>query len=647
VANVHRHLLAQLPNFIVRVQQKQMMTAALRLFTSEQVGLVEAPTGTGKSLGYLLPGLATAQLDKRTLVVSTATASLQDQLAKDIPTLSDAFVACGGQPIRMAVAKGRERHVCPLRLDDATGTQDMFNGQEDAGLNQAAKLFESKVWNGLRDTAPVNFTAEQWRRINNTSTTCTGKRCHLYEDCPYYKTQEAIREAHVVITNHDYLLTCLAHTPSSPLSQEGTIYVFDEAHHLGTKLLSVFSRRLDFGAFPVDLLTSILSSCAEHRRSVEIAAELTQEKWRDAERLIEDILGLKGIHRFPMGMLSAEVKDVLQALLKAVNMLHGHLEKAKESLRRMKSTAPKSRSTIIDLADINLSQLIGEIAQFSMCLSDLCAESEIARWIAKGAGPTICCSPFDASSMARRHLWPVVKSALLTSATLTSMGSFSQSLRELGLSSETPTLKLTSPFDYTKARVVVPKLVPDGTDKSHGRLVRAFVAEKGVRANAHAGVLVYFTSKRLMHECYDYLTAEEKELVLLQGAWQPSAMIAEHRRRIDAGRRSIVFGMDSLGEGVDLPGHYCTLVLVSRLPFPSPDDPVVATHAEYLAAKGLDFFQLLTLPKASLKLAQVCGRLMRREGDWGDIVVLDRRIVSKRYGPRMLKGTEFKTVHAG
>lgn len=203
-----------------------------------------------------------------------------------------------------------------------------------------------------------------------------------------------------------------------------------------------------------------------------------------------------------------------------------------------------------------------------------------------------------------------------------------------------------SPFDYTKARIVVPRLVPDGTDRTHGRLVRAFVAEKGVRAREHAGVLVYFTSKRLMQDCYDYLTPEERELVLLQGEWQPSALIAEHRRRVDEGRRSVVFGMDSIGEGVDLPGRYCTLVLISRLPFPSPDDPVVATHAEHLAAKGLDSFQLLTLPKAGLKFAQVCGRLMRREGDSGDVVVLDRRIVSKRYGSRMLKGTEFKSIQA-
>jgi ATP-dependent DNA helicase DinG len=168
--------------------------------------------------------------------------------------------------------------------------------------------------------------------------------------------------------------------------------------------------------------------------------------------------------------------------------------------------------------------------------------------------------------------------------------------------------------------------------------------DKAMRAMEHVGVLVYFTSRRLMMDVFDAIAPDERTSVLLQGQWQPSALLVEHRRRIDAGLRSIIFGLDSMGEGVDLPGAYCTRVVITRLPFPSPDDPVIATHGEHLTEKGLDAFGLLTLPKAGLKLAQVCGRLMRREGDSGDILVLDRRLVSKRYGRRMLKSTQFTEV---
>lgn len=146
-----------------------------------------------------------------------------------------------------------------------------------------------------------------------------------------------------------------------------------------------------------------------------------------------------------------------------------------------------------------------------------------------------------------------------------------------------------------------------------------------------------------MNECYEALTPVQKSQILLQGHLQPSALLDEHRKRIDRGMRSVIFGLDSIGEGVDLPGNYCTLVVITKLPFPTPDDPVMATHSEVLEEKGLNPFVILTLPKAGLKLAQLCGRLVRREGDHGEIAVLDRRLISKRYGQQLLNGTAYKS----
>jgi len=648
VARVHAALKKRLPGFVVRSQQQAMMNRALGLFGRSQTGLIEAPTGTGKSLGYLLPGLASALVDDRLLVIATATASLQDQLAKDIPLLSDAFVACGMPPIRMAVAKGRERHVCPLRLQDATSVKDMFEGEDDAVLDMISDRFAGKRWNGLRDTLPVPVSVLQWKRINNTANTCAGKRCALYEECPYYLTQEAIRQAHVVITNHDYLLSCLAHIPSSPLAAEGTMYVFDEAHHLPPKMLSTFARRLDLGSFPDELLSSVLPLCAEHRRTIELSAASAKARWDESSAMLTAALGSKGMCRFPLGKPPEAIAEVLAELLKEVSGLKSGLDNAKDSFRtnRSMSSKPRAQNALLDIGDMKFGQLIGEIEAARSCLSDFSSDAEIARWVTRGLGPVLCCSPFDSAGIAKRHVWPVVKTAVLTSATLTTLGSFNATLRNLGLPQETSVLRLSSPFDYTQSRVVVPRLAPDGTAKAHARLVKAYVAEKGVRAAGHVGVLVYFTSRKLMNECYEYLPEHERSMVLLQGQWQPSAMIAEHRRRIDDGAKSIIFGLDTLGEGIDLPGRYCSLVLISRLPFPSPDDPVIATHAEFLSAKGLDPFRMLTLPKAGLKFAQVCGRLVRREGDGGDIVVLDQRIVTKRYGMSLLRGTEFTTIHS-
>lgn len=649
VAKLHRSLERLLPKFVQRSQQKTMMSRSLKLFDQSMVGLIEAPTGTGKSLGYLLPGLATARLEQRLLVVSTATASLQDQLALDIPLLSRAFEDCGERPIQWAVAKGRERHVCPVRLDEATSVKDMFNGEEDQALDQVSDAFSGGDWNGLRDSLPVSLTSAQWNRINNTSPTCIGKRCALYDDCPYYRTQERIRQADVVITNHDYLLTSLANIPGSPLAAENTIYVFDEAHHLPAKLLSAFARRLDLNGIPEDLLTSVLPLCAEHRRSVEIASEACREQFGHARTALQPLLVQRSMLRFKLGRLPTEVLDLLSNLQGSVEGLLDSLEKAKDSLKAMKSMKGKGprRTAVIDIGEMKLGQLIGEVSKAKASLVEICGDEDLARWVTQTQGGIqLCSSPFEASTKARRYLWPVAKCALLTSATLTALGDFRPTLFELGLPKDTLTLKLTTPFDYSHAKLLVPRMAVEGTDKLHGRLSRPFVAEKAVRATEHQGVLVYFTSKRQMIDCYDYLSNGEQELVLMQGKLQPSALLAEHRRRIDAGQRSVIFGMDSLGEGVDLPGLYCTRVLIARLPFPSPDDPVIATHAEFLTQRGHDPFQLLTLPKAGLKFAQVCGRLIRREGDSGDVLVLDRRIVSKRYGKRMVRGTEFQDAQA-
>ena len=175
-------------------------------------------------------------------------------------------------------------------------------------------------------------------------------------------------------------------------------------------------------------------------------------------------------------------------------------------------------------------------------------------------------------------------------------------------------------------------------------MVCAFVRQAAFGKTDRLGVLMYFTSKSSMNRVYEYLTLEEKSAVLLQGEMHPTAMVAIHRERIAAGKKSVLFGLDSLAEGLDLPGENCTRVIIDKLPFPSMDDPIMATHAEHLKKKGLEPFNMLTLPKTGLKFAQVVGRLIRSEGDYGDIIVLDRRLVSKRYGAKLLASTPFRQI---
>jgi ATP-dependent DNA helicase DinG len=148
----------------------------------------------------------------------------------------------------------------------------------------------------------------------------------------------------------------------------------------------------------------------------------------------------------------------------------------------------------------------------------------------------------------------------------------------------------------------------------------------------------------MMQDCYAALEPQVRKNVLLQGDLQTSAIIAEHCSRIDAGDRSVIFGLDSFGEGIDLPGKYLTRVVITRLPFAHMDDPITATHGEHLKEKGLNAFTMILLPKAGQKLAQICGRLMRREDDHGDVLVLDKRLITKRYGQQLVNGTSFSEI---
>lgn len=648
VAQAYRALQKNMGTFVVREQQKAMMTRVLAQLTRNTMGIIQAPTGTGKTMGYVIPGVATAVTEDKQLVISTATASLQDQLAsKDMPMAIKAFSDAGVEGLSYVVIKGRERHVCPAKLH-ALGTSDMFDAEGTDAINTISEAWAGGQWNGQRDSLPGHMRVPQpiWMKVANTSASCSGQACPQFEECPYYEAQAQMKTARIIITNHDYLLATLSSNPNSPLAKgEKNIYVFDEGHHLSDKLLSAFARKLDFSTFWDDDFKAVMTLAPTHSTQIDFAAERARGMWKVCADAIMTMLGDGMIHRFTLGEAPPQFTQLLNDLKGTLSRLQDCLTEAKDAI---KSSSAKGvgKAGLTAIADSRINQLTSDINDAMECIEEFTGEEEMARWLSRGRNSIeLSCSPFDGASKARAHLWPVVKTGVIASATITTFGKFDSIIRELGLPSNTPTLMLTSPFDYSRAQLVVPKYAVEATDRAHSRMVRGFVTE-AMKHNEHQGVLVYFTSKKLMTECIEALSLADRALVLAQGQWQPWSLIEEHKKRIDAGQRSVIFGLDSIGEGVDLPGAYCTQVIVTRLPFPSPDDPVLATHAEFLKDQGKEPFSLLTLPKAALKLAQITGRLIRREGDWGEIVVLDKRLTSKAYGNRLVKSTPFARVQA-
>lgn len=650
IAKAYAALPIVLPGFKPREQQKMMIKRASAIFNKETVGLVEAPTGTGKSFGYLIPGIISAALTDKVLIISTAAASLQDQLAhKDIPAAIKAIESVSHEGtrisgVRVVVAKGRERYVCPVELDVAERKcgglfSEEATKQTDEMVMRLHKRFESGEWDGVRDSLDENVPASLWRTITYNASSCPGRSCSEYEACPYYKVQEALKTATIIVTNHDYLLTCLARLPKSQLANSKAIYVFDEGHHLGDKLISCFARSLNFEKYWREEIEHVIAIAGADASMLTLANEDVRSLWNACSQAVGTMLGHERLHRFRLGYPPSQLMDLFQLLKVKIANLRTMITDSRDRLRRMESS--QRQSGMLSITEIRYGKLLAEIDQALETVEDFTSDTKSARWIERGHHSLeIRCSPFDPAEKARMHLWPIIKTCLITSGTIAPLGKFEPTLFSLGLPATTPVLKLDSPFDFeNQAKIYVPKLALDGNDPKHGRRVSAYLKDL---SKEHQGVLVYFTSRKLMNECYEALPAHLKDLVLLQGQWQPSRMLAEHRRRIDDGQRSIIFGLDSIGEGVDLPGLYCTQVIITKLPFPTQDDPVITTHGEYLKETGKDPFNLLTLPVAGRKLAQVCGRLMRRETDYGEIMVLDKRLETKRYGARLIAGTQFK-----
>ena len=624
-----------------RRQQRVMIANVAQAFSNKRISMIEAPTGTGKSASYLIPGIALAKLQKKKLVVSTATASLQDQLARsDLPRIAQACFDAGLGHVDFALAKGRERHLCVTKFNLISTQGALFTEEDELHeVNLIRTAWESNGWNGVRDSLEQNISTKTWSKFNNTKETCTGRGCADVDDCPYYLGLDALAEADVIITNHDYLLACLLNNPQSVLSQcEDNFYVFDEAHHLAEKCISVFKTELNLSDDELDDVLSAVELTGHDVGRIATYINTNKQHLKELELSAQDYCSKTMLHRFPYGVAEQSFLDLLLRYQHSLQQVFNLFEVAFESY--MERTGANSALTFFARMRLNMAKSVLRI-RLSSVDAFLNVDEDKARWICKRKDKlTLSSSPFDAARLARKHLWSQIKVCVLTSATF---GELNAARMRLGLSNATQTSKLDTPLDHTNSRMIVPQLALSGSNSKHSSMVAAYIKRDAFSGRAQ-GVLVYFTSRQQMIQVYESLDADSKAMTLLQGAMPPTQIISLHKERINGGQQSVIFGLDSFAEGVDLPGNYCALVIITKLPFPSPDNPVLATHCEILEREGRNPFNLLMLPIAAIKFAQICGRLIRREGDLGDIEILDDRIITKRYANRMLTATAYQKI---
>ncbi|WP_077393591.1 ATP-dependent DNA helicase DinG [Comamonas kerstersii] len=671
-------VVASIPGFRVREGQRKMAAQVAQTLAAAQLGkqedgapepqksiaVVQAGTGVGKSLAYSAPAIAMALMRGTRVLISTATVALQEQLVnKDLPALAQQMP----MPFKFALAKGRGRFVCKLKLErlassgeNSEEVDDLFaeeaaeqrrarpQAEKEARMQFYASMADALAageWNGDRDSLPNPPEAEAWSPVAAEGSSCTGKHCPVFNDCTYYERRKEMVAAQVIVANHDLLLSSLGARLLPDLND--SLLILDEAHHLPQTALSQFACEMDMSRLQwIDKLASRALRVGQLLDLDEIAdlagySSGLREHLTELARLVMEVYGeqLKGQKdswgparvRVPRGDLPA---PLLEPLAQVMHHASGFLDV-------LRAIAKGLKAEIKDKPDEaqRLSQLYAQVGE------DGTETVPNAKWftlevegdyiVVKGHA-----SPILPGATLRHHLWSQVRGAVLTSATLTSCGSFDFFLREAGLHNDAAvqTLEVASPFDYAAQGTLITHQT-----RTDPREAAAFTREMVERlmhdiSHVEAGALVLFTSREQMRLAVDALPSSMRNQVLVQTAMPRAVLLAEHRQRVEQGLPSIIFGMQSFGEGLDLPGALCESLFITKLPFAPPDDPVGEARAEWLRSSGRNPFNELVVPATAIRLAQWVGRAIRTEEDQAHVYCYDRRLVATSYGTQLLKG---------
>ena len=686
-----------LPGFRQRASQREMIAAIANAFSrtlrreegeeapkreGESIAVIEGPTGVGKSLAYLLAGGIMAQTRGKRLIVSSATVALQEQLVdRDLPFL----VEKSGLELTFALAKGRGRYLCPYKLYQLTQNNAQQNllcfeapevlwdskpkPEELNLLRDIADEFSARRFNGDRDAWPEKIDDAIWLKVTNDRHGCLKSACPNRPECPFYLARDVLETVDVVVANHDLLLADISMGGGVILpAPENSFYCIDEAHHLPKKALSRFAAehswniavwtleklpqltgkiaaltdKAELANLADEAATSLLDSLHEWQFHLAEEPSLSLGSSENDRRKHNEPTWLWEDGKIPEGLETTVSNTAIAArsLLKHVVGLNDALSAA----RREK----EQDGALLDRLTSEFGLFIARIEQISAVwdlLSTVPIEGEepLAKWITRRADDKndyiFNASPISSASHLANSLWRRAAGAVLTSATLQSLGSFNLILRQTGLLwlPETTTLALESPFNFdTQGELYIPPVHASPKDPDAHTAAIVEWLPKLVSPVEAIGTLVLFSSRKQMQDVALRLPDEYLPLLLVQGELPKAVLLQRHHQAIAEGKASIIFGLDSFAEGLDLPGTACVQVIIAKLPFAIPDNPIEKTQNRWIEQRGGNPFIEITVPEASIKLIQAVGRLIRTEQDYGRVTILDNRVKTQRYGQQLL-----------
>lgn len=678
-------LASSLPGYEYREEQVRMAFLVAEAFNEDKISVIEAGTGTGKSLAYLLPAALWAIRNKERVVISTNTINLQEQLTrKDIPFLQEH----AGIDFKAVLVKGRSNYLCKRKL--ATVRQEPSLFQDDATEELQALLdWSTKTVEGCRNDLSFIPRQETWEELCCEADQCTRAKCEHYNSCFFYDARRTASAADLLVVNHALLMADIAVRMEAGYESSAILppfkrLIFDEGHHLEdvatSHFGSQFSRqgimklisRLQHPKKPqrglLPQLSTVLSREIPEELEqlyMEVAAILEDRLLKERSRLVDGItkgmdaiataliahMNRSGEHRgditirlTPAVWQSPFWQEAGQRIRTLADQLSAYATALKECCRTCERlpepVLAKASSLLIDIKGIKgRLETIAEGLRFFVAQDETyCRWMEVAKG-SKGLSVKLCFAPLEVAESLKKAVFERISTVVITSATLAVGEKFDYLKKRTGIAAlpaeRVCELLLASPFDYARqAFVGIPSDLPEPTSSAFPPALEKCLMQALSITQGRAFVL--FTSYDLLGRIFNRLAPQLKAeglTPLRQGEASRHTLLNRFRRE----RNAVLFATDSFWEGVDVQGKALELVVIARLPFRVPTEPLLEARAEHIAEEGGDPFMEYTVPQAVIKFKQGFGRLIRSREDRGAALILDTRVLTKGYGRHFLR----------
>ncbi len=646
--------------FESRESQVAMLRAVAQSFNDSQTLVSEAGTGVGKSFAYLLPAISWAAKNHQRVVVSTATINLQHQLIeKDIPMVQKLL----GTKLKAVLAKGRNNYLCVNRLDEVLEEDSLF--REDDDTLKLVADWAGMTKSGERSDLSFFVPDALWRRINSDQDSCSHARCRARENCFLLKARREASQAGLIVANH-HLFFADASVRSQGMGYENTVIlpgftrvIFDEAHTIENAATSYFSRSLSRfslnkflnmllrrrGGKSFGLIPALRSFVGLELSDAESLIDATRSTMMDTEQAIFEFLGEQQNLRLHPAQAEGESR-LSPEFSRLTQELFGPLASLQAGVLALVDHIAQELKTLSD-EDLELPQ-VGDVRVMIRRLEDIASlcqdfrqyydQPDLVFWIDKNRVSTtgelyitLTSTPLDITQMMRDSVFEPYETIVLTSATMAVNNRFDFFERRVGLAGFDPIRGLfSSPFDYqNRVLLAIPTDAPEPSSLEYADYLIQVITQAIEISEGRA--LVLFTSYALLNRVYEGVRPALVSAGIpcyRQGDDDKTRLLRTFRDDV----ASVLFATDSFWEGVDTPGSSLELLILTRLPFRVPTDPVVKARAEAIESRGGSSFMEMSIPEAIMKFKQGFGRLMRRSDDRGVVLVTDVRLVQKQYG---------------